>query len=182
MHRPFVIVSGLPGSGKTTLARRLAPALGLQLIDKDDILERLFEQKGTGDAAWRRALSRESDAVLQREASASPGAVVSSMWHVTGMAADSGTPTQWLLELSRRVVTVHCVCSPEIAVTRFTRRTRHAGHLDAARTFADVLSGLRSQAALGALEIGPRVDVDTTGAPDIERVAGEIRELLDRLT
>jgi len=44
-----------------TLARRLAPALNLGLIDKDDILDRLFEAKGIGDAAWRRAVSRESD-------------------------------------------------------------------------------------------------------------------------
>ena len=38
-QRPFVVISGLPGSGKTTLARRLAQALNLPLIDKDDILE-----------------------------------------------------------------------------------------------------------------------------------------------
>ena len=60
----FVVVSGLPGSGKSTLARRLAAPLELAVIDKDDILEQLFESKGTGDAAWRRALSRESDAIL----------------------------------------------------------------------------------------------------------------------
>ena len=36
----------------------------------DDILERLYETKGTGDAAWRRKLSRESDRILQEEATA----------------------------------------------------------------------------------------------------------------
>jgi hypothetical protein len=35
------------------------------LLDKDDILEQLFESKGIGDAAWRRRLSRESDIVLK---------------------------------------------------------------------------------------------------------------------
>jgi shikimate kinase len=34
--RLFVVISGLPGSGKTTLGLRLASALGLQLIDKDE--------------------------------------------------------------------------------------------------------------------------------------------------
>jgi len=46
MPKPFVMVSGLPASGKTTLARRLAPALDRPVIDKGDILDRLFEAKG----------------------------------------------------------------------------------------------------------------------------------------
>ena len=83
--KTYVVVSGLPGSGKTTLGRRLAPALGLPLIDKDDILERLFDTKGVGDTAWRRALSRESDAILQRDATAADGAVLVSFWRQPGM-------------------------------------------------------------------------------------------------
>ena len=180
MDRSFVVVSGLPGSGKTTLARQLAPALGLKLIDKDDILEQLFESKGIGDAAWRRALSRESDVVLHNEAAVSPGAVLTSMWHVPGMAADSGTPTRWLLELSSLVVNVHCVCSPEIAATRFIQRKRHVGHLDGSAAFADVVGSLRLQARLGALAIGPRVNVDTTGELRIDSLVGEIRAAFTR--
>jgi glucokinase len=171
----FVVVSGLPGSGKTTLARQLAPALGLPLIDKDDILERLFEQRGIGDAAWRRALSRESDLVLQREAAASTGAVLTSMWHVPGMAADSGTPTGWLRELSHLVVEVVCVCAPEIAARRFVERRRHPGHLDDSTTLAVVMDRLRVHARLGALDIGPRVGVDTSGDVKIDAVIREIR-------
>jgi gluconate kinase len=180
MDRAFVVVSGLPGSGKTTLARHLAPALGLQLIDKDDILEALFESKGIGDAERRRALSRESDVVLQSEATSSSGAVLTSMWHVPGMAADSGTPTRWLLKLSKVVVQVHCACSPEIAATRFMQRKRHVGHLDGSATFASVLSGLRSHARLGALDIEPRVDVDTTGELELGTLVGEIRGAFTR--
>jgi len=81
----FVVVSGLPGSGKSTLARPISQALGLPLLDKDAILERLFESKGQGDIEWRRSLSRESDLILQREAAALRGAVLVSHWHLPGM-------------------------------------------------------------------------------------------------
>ena len=51
MRKPFIVISGLPGAAEDDPARRLAPALNLPLIDKDDILDRLFESKGSGDAA-----------------------------------------------------------------------------------------------------------------------------------
>src|SRR5262249_20264456 len=96
----FILVSGLPGSGKSTLAQQLASALGLPLFDKDTILERLFESRGIGDGAWLRKLSRDSDRILETEATASLGAVLVSHWRLPGMRPNSGTPTSWLLPLS----------------------------------------------------------------------------------
>jgi hypothetical protein len=160
--RPFVVVSGLPGSGKTTVARALAPLLNLPVIDKDEILERLFESKGIGDVSWRRQLSRESDVILRSTASSSRGAVISSFWHVEGMPPESGTPTEWLTTLSRTIVNVHCECSPRIAADRFFRRTRHAGHLDGSRTANEVLASIQALAPLSHLGVGEPVLLDTT--------------------
>lgn len=180
MGKRFVIVSGLPGSGKTTLARALAPLLGLPLLDKDDVLERLFKAKRVGDAEWRRHLSRESDALLQAEASRSTGAILTSFWRVPGMPDDSGTPTAWLLDLSELIVTVHCVCRAEIAADRFFRRARHPGHLDGRRTYAEVLASIRALPDIAPPNLGEVIYVDTSGSVATETVARETSDAFAR--
>ncbi len=141
----FVVVSGLPGSGKLTLSAGLSPLLGLPVIDKDDILERLFDAKGVGNIAWRRALSRESDVLFRAEAERSSGAILVSFWRQPGMPPHSGTPTDWLPGLSRRIVNLHCECSPAIAASRYAHRRRHAGHLDGGRLHDEVLTSIQKR-------------------------------------
>ncbi len=176
MRRHFVVVSGLPGSGKSTLARRLASALNLPLIDKDEILDRLFDSKGVGDATWRRALSRESDVILQREAVSLDGAVLVSFWRLAGMAADSGTPTEWLGRISNTVVVnVQCNCEPATAAERFFHRKRHPGHLDSGASYGEVLASLRKLSRLDPLGIEPRIDVDTSQDPNLDELVRDIR-------
>ena len=53
-----LIVGGAPGTGKTTLARKLAPALGLPLIARDDLKESLFETLGWSTVEWSQQLGR----------------------------------------------------------------------------------------------------------------------------
>ncbi len=178
MRKPFVVISGFPGSGKTTLGRRLAAALNLPLIDKDDILDRLFELKGIGNPEWRRTLSRESDVILQHEATSSNGAILASFWRLPGMPSDSGTPTDWLDAPSHHVINVHCVCDLETAASRFLQRRRHPGHLDGEASSAEVLVSLRKLTQLPALDVGQRIDVDTSHEPNLTDVVRAIRDAL----
>jgi hypothetical protein len=100
-----------------------------------------------------RALSRESDAILQDLATASAGALLVSFWRLPGMPADSGTPTGGLSGLSDRVINLHCRCAPEVAAARFVRRARHPGHLDADASETQILESIRAIAGLELLTL-----------------------------
>jgi len=128
-----------------------------------------------GDAKWRQALSQESDVILQREAASLDGAILVSFWRLAGMAADSGTPTQWLEVLSNVVVVnVWCNCEPETAARRFLQRKRHPGHLDSGASYEEVLANLRKLSRLGALGIEPRIAVDTSQDPNLDDLVRNI--------
>ena len=161
----FVAVSGLPASGKTTLGRALASALALPFIDKDAILEALFEREGMGDTAWRQRLSQAADAAFAQQAEASGGAVLASWWRHPLSNLATGTPTDWLRRLPAGLVEVHCQCSAVSAADRFMARVRHPGHLDGRWSRGDLLARFEQQAAFGALGVAPVVRVDTDGPP-----------------
>ena len=61
----LLLITGLPGSGKTTLGRCLAQRYGVPLLSKDLIKEPLLDVLGcSGEAAHSRLLSNASFAVL----------------------------------------------------------------------------------------------------------------------
>jgi predicted kinase len=70
----LVLVNGLPGSGKTTLARRLSAALGIPLISKDAIKETLT------DLAPARAGIVASERMWDLAAEANGMVVLESWW------------------------------------------------------------------------------------------------------
>jgi predicted kinase len=78
-ERRVFLVTGLPATGKTTLARELARTLAAPLLSKDAIKEPLFDILGAVDRAASRRLSDASFAVLfalADEFLARPGALV----------------------------------------------------------------------------------------------------------
>ena len=175
-ERVFVVVSGLPGSGKTTAARQLATHLRLPLLDKDAILESLFDSLGVGDERWRARLSRASDEVLFRLADSSQGAVLDNWWrHDTAPAR--------IRLLGGRTVEVFCECDPDTATRRFAARVRHPGHLDAAigaEELARRADYLR-QHYRGALRLGGALLVlDMNETVDGFSLVSQVTAVLDR--
>lgn len=164
----YVVVSGLPASGKSTLGAALASALDLPLLDKDQILEALFESLGVGEARWRTKLSRAADLVLERLASQSRGAVIVSWWAHPQSPSNSGTSTTWLQALPGELIELHCRCSAKVAVERFFARTRHVGHLDSEKSEMHELAKFEQIEALGPLGLGRVVEVNTEQSVELD--------------
>ena len=166
----FVVVSGAPGAGKSTLAAPLAARLGVSLLAFDPIKEQLADALGLGDREWREGLGRAADDVFFAVASTSASAVLDHWWR--GNRADR------LQELRRECVEEFCRCDDEVLVERVHRRvaagTRHPVHADWMPV--DLIAHLRQfRGAFEPLALGwPVLTVDT--ATDTPGLVDDVAE------
>jgi len=173
-----VVVTGIPASGKTTLATALSIQLGWPLISKDVVKEALFDALGTGDLEWSQRLGRAGHVVMYSLGAKCPQVILEAHFQ-------RGIAEPELLALNRRIVQIYCRCPVDVAAERYRRRIddpdRHAGHLPEhqsdqvmERWMNDVPTSLDLPNAL-------LIEVDTTGPVDIGAVATSIQTyVLDR--
>lgn len=166
--RLFVVVDGPPAAGKSTLAPRLAEALGLPLLAKDTIKDALMALLPPPDVESSRRVGRAAVAALMAVAAQSPvGAVLESNFY-RSVAADE------LGRLPGQLVEVFCRCDRNIARERYGARagTRAAGHFDSQRSDDELWNDEISEPVAGGW---PVIEVDTNGPVDIEAVVVAIR-------
>jgi predicted kinase len=167
----LVVVTGMPSSGKTTLAETLAPRLGLPLVAKDDLKESLFESLGAGDVSWSGRLGAAAYDLIFALARTMLAAGVSLIVEAN-FFHDHERSFEELPD--HRLVQLHCDAPLEVLLERYGRRVRHPGHHD-----AEKIGELPARFASGAhspLDLpGELIVVDTTRAVDIDELAGRIR-------
>jgi predicted kinase len=179
LSRPLVVlVSGAPGSGKTTLGSRLAGDTGSDLLSKDALKERLADREGQPpDVATSKALGAraydELFAALRAHVTSGGRVVVESNFR-HGLAEPELLTA--LGDQPARVI--HCRAAPSTIRRRYRSRaqTRHAVHLDALRD-GDVSRDLED-GGYEPLDLGmPTLEVETSSGyrPPYEVVLAFVR-------
>jgi predicted kinase len=172
----LVVVTGIPGAGKTTVARALAVELTLPLVGKDDIKERLYDALGAGDIAWSQRVGSAAYSLIFgicAELLAAGRSVVAEANFFRGSHEEDFRALP-----PHRLVQIHCHAPLKLLVQRFTQRTdRHAGHLD--RQQAHELAGRFESGVHSPLALdGEVVEFDTGHPVDVRELADRIRPLL----
>ena len=176
-QRRIVLISGPPASGKSSIARPLARALGFALLAKDDIKESLFTSMdgAPGDVAFSRRLSDAAMHLLWALAPQCPQVVLEANFRT--QSAQQRDQVAALIALpGARLVEVFCRVPLEEAARRFAERARlerrHPAH--ALREMS--VEQLAAYAQPFALS--PVIDVDTSKPIDAVALMARVRAAL----
>jgi predicted kinase len=172
----LIVVSGAPGTGKSTIARELGAGLRLPVLSLDPIKEALADVLGLGDEDWSNQVGDAAAEEVFRLAADFPDAVAEGWWR---RARRDRAVTEFA-----GAVEVFCHCDPALAAARSIARRqsgRHPIHRDVINP-----AGVGAAAHIASLAAtvtplrlgGPLIEVDT-GPPGASAAAvAAVRALL----
>jgi predicted kinase len=182
----LIVVTGAPGSGKSTVAEPLAARLRLPLIAKDDVKETLWDHAGGGDRERFLAYGRASYPLLllfaRRTLAAGRSVVLEANFapeHAAGELEALRADTPF------RFVQVLCRADPATCLVRYRERAdsdlRHPMHRVGGE---ETIVSLERRLADGTWERpipldGPLFTLDTNSPVDVDALASEIACVVD---
>ena len=147
--------------------------LGLPLVAKDAVKERLYETVGTGDREWSRRLGRATYALmfhwLDEELRCGRPAIVEANFTAVAEPLFARLPPHRPLQL-------FCTASREVVIERYAARARHEGHLDDV-VLEELRAGKHAEQWTPLRLPGELLELDTT-TTDVAMVAARVRDLL----
>lgn len=193
----MIVLTGMPASGKSTVAAKLADALSLPVLAKDEFKEALFDTIGFSCYAEKRKLDHAANAVLLKAAEAMlrNGRSLIIDNNFDGAAAEA---LNALTErMGARCVTVFFGGDTEAFYRRYVERDRlhlrHLGHVvqehyplhegdspDHDMTREEFREKFEKRGMADVRLNGIRIEIDATepAAIDTDRLIQEIRTIL----
>jgi predicted kinase len=158
----LIVVSGAPGTGKSTIAAAVAADLGWPLLTLDPIKEALADVLGLGDEDWSDRVGDAAAEVVFRLSAQFPAAVAEGWWR--------RARRQRAVQEFAGAIEVFCRCDPALVGARISSRhgvSRHPIHRD---VINPAIIGQAAAAAASAtpLRLGAaliEIDTGTPGAP-----------------
>jgi len=175
----IVLVSGLSGTGKSTLAKIIAKEFELPYFSKDMFKELLFDELGYLDREWSKKLGKTSYAILYK---------ITDSLLKTGKSfilesnfkpeVDREIFLKLQKEYSFKIVEVLCFADGKVLFERFKQRAesgqRHPGHVDHLCYEEQEKILLKGKAE--SMNLGEVIEVETT---DFEKV--NYKEILKKI-
>ena len=128
----LIIIAGMPATGKSTLAMKVAEAFGYPILEKDEIKEALFDTVGYRDLPAKRQLDRAATAVLMQTGETLLKSGCSLIMVNNFESAMRDTVQKMVDRCGCRTVTVFFDGDPEVLYARYVERdakkSRHLGH------------------------------------------------------
>ena len=175
MHRNvLIIITGMPGTGKTTLGKELSAKYKIPFISKDALKDRMFDTLGWSDKAWSLKVSaaahRIMDDMVAQELEAGHSVIVESNFKPE---IDSMRFRNIQGKYQCRIVQVLCWAEGETVFRRFMARlgteARHAGHVEAISTEQIRQGFIEANGKDSPLDIGDvTIELDTTDIKHID--------------
>lgn len=180
-----ILITGHPATGKTTLAHYLAQALGLPLLYRDGLKEKLADTLGWSDDEWSLKLGAATWELLYHLVETLLRAQVSHIVE-SNFTATYATP-RWQALIDQyplRIIQIRCEADPTITAQRHQARKergerhpihRHDNNVDAYAAY------LQQQGPLDWIAVeSTRLSLDTSekAVADYTEIVAQVRERL----